>query len=228
MNLSLRLNKICEAVNECESLCDVGCDHGYVSIELVKSGKVSRVLAMDVNEGPLASAKANIGAAGLSEKIETRLSDGLHNIKDGECFDAILIAGMGGRLTEKILTEGRKTVLCAKQLILQPQSEIFLVRRFIKKHGFEIKREYCIKDAGKYYFLIDAGKTEGALKELPGDSEFFEKYSEFLLRSKDAVYREFLEHRAQNIDSYLMRAGDNSPELCTEKEELKKALEFFG
>ncbi len=228
MNLSLRLNKICEAVNECESLCDVGCDHGYVSIELVKSGKVSKVLAMDVNEGPLASAKANISAAGLSGKIETRLSDGLHNIKEGESFDAILIAGMGGRLTEKILTEGRETVLCAKQLILQPQSEIFLVRRLIKKLGFEIIREFCIKDAGKYYFLMDARRAENTSEEPSGDSEFFEKYSKFLLCSKDPVYREFLLHRAQNIDSYLMRAGDGSPELCTEKEELKKALEFFG
>ena len=228
MNLSLRLNKICEAVNKCESLCDVGCDHGYVSIELVKSGKVSSVLAMDVNEGPLASAKANISAAGLADRIETRLSDGLHNTKSDESFDAILIAGMGGRLTEKILTEGREIVLRAKQLILQPQSEIFLVRRLIKELGFEIKREYCIKDAGKYYFLIDAGKSEGTVKEDDRDADFFEKYSKYLLCAKDPVYREFLWHRAQNIDSYLMRAGDNSPELCTEKEELKKALEFFG
>ncbi|MBP5152929.1 MAG: SAM-dependent methyltransferase [Lachnospiraceae bacterium] len=226
MALSLRLQTLCDTVDPCESLCDVGCDHGYVSIELARTGKAKKVLAMDINEGPLKSAVDNINRAGLSDRIETRLSNGLHNIKDRESFDSILIAGMGGRLMTEILTEGIKTVDKAKQLLLQPQSEIFLVREFLRTHGFGIFREICLKDAGKYYFIIDARRDVPV--STSKDSFFFDRYSEYLLDKGDGLYREFLLTGLENNGKYIKQAGNGNIEsLTAEKENLERALDLI-
>ncbi len=226
MALSLRLQTLCDTVSPCESLCDVGCDHGYVSIELARTGKAKKILAMDINEGPLKSAVSNIQRAGLSDSIETRLSNGLHNIKTGESFDTVLIAGMGGRLMEEILTEGLETASKTKQLLLQPQSEIFLVREFLRNHGFGIFREICLKDAGKYYFIIDARREVPV--SVPEDVFFFDRYSKYLIDKKDGLYREFLLTGLKNNEKYIKQAGDGNIESLTlEKENLERALNLM-
>ena len=225
MTLSLRLQTLCDAAQPCDSLCDVGCDHGYVSIELAKTGKAKKVLALDINEGPLMSASYNVREAGLSDKIETRLSNGLHNIKEGEAFDVILIAGMGGRLMREILSEGKSTVDGASQLLLQPQSEIFLVRKFLRETGFGIRREICLKDAGKYYFIIDAGRD---VPVSAGDTDFTDRYSSYLIEEQDPVYKEFLLAGLKNNEKYTAQAGDACPEsLVTEKRDITRALKLM-
>ena len=77
MELSKRLFMTASMVERGSIVADVGCDHGYTAIYLVQNGICPRVLAMDVNEGPLARARDHIREAGLSAYIETRLSDGL-------------------------------------------------------------------------------------------------------------------------------------------------------
>ena len=77
--LSARLGALFDMVPPCAFAVDVGCDHGYIPIALVESGKCPRALACDINAGPLAKAEENIHAAGLSEQIGTCLSNGLRN-----------------------------------------------------------------------------------------------------------------------------------------------------
>ena len=221
--LSDRLKRLCEVVPACDTLADIGCDHGYVSIELVNSGKVKHILAMDVNKGPLERAKENIENAGLSDKIETRLSNGLHNTSDKEHFDTILIAGMGGRLIRDILTDGSVKVACATCLVLQPQSEIFLVREYLESIGFTISHETCIKDRDKYYFILVCLKGEVRAQEEP----FFYEYSQFLLDRKDPTYREYLEKSLKAIRGYILKAGDKSDRLLADRENIEKALSFY-
>ena len=60
MELSKRLAAIAEMVGECESMADIGTDHGYIPIYLIEQKKVKRALAMDVKEGPLERAKEHI------------------------------------------------------------------------------------------------------------------------------------------------------------------------
>ena len=69
----------------CEKVADIGTDHGYVPIYLISENICNFAYAMDVNEGPLAIAKANIAEAGLQDKIETLLSDGFDNFGDRTC-----------------------------------------------------------------------------------------------------------------------------------------------
>ena len=110
MQLSRRLTLIASMVDKTDSVADVGTDHGYVPIYLVENNIVSKAIAMDINQGPLTRADENIKRKGLDNRITTRLSDGVRELKPGET-DAIVVAGMGGQLIIKILEEGRNVHL---------------------------------------------------------------------------------------------------------------------
>ncbi|MBR5178574.1 MAG: SAM-dependent methyltransferase [Lachnospiraceae bacterium] len=131
-------------------VADVGCDHAHTGIWLIKNDIASKVIAMDVRKGPLEKARENIKLYGLDGIIETRLSDGLEKLSVGEA-DSIVIAGMGGTLTVEILKNGIDKAAAARELILQPQSDIGMVRRFLGENGFVITQEKMCKEDGKFY-----------------------------------------------------------------------------
>ena len=141
-------------------LADIGTDHAYVPIALVQRQKIKGAIAMDINEGPLARAQEHIRAARLEEYIQTRLSDGAEALLPNEA-DSILIAGMGGELILHILTEGESVCSTAKELILQPQSEIHKVREYLRQHQYKIEDEDMVCEEGKYY-PDDACRKNGA------------------------------------------------------------------
>ncbi len=165
IRLSGRLKRICDMCGHGNVIADIGCDHGFTSITLVKSGAYKKALAMDVRTGPLERAVKNIREAGLADHIETRLSDGFEKLKPGEA-DASVITGMGGELIESILTAYPDTVKKLDKLILSPQSEAERVRRTIRKLGFGITDEDALYDDGKYYEIIVA---ENVNKVIPAD-----------------------------------------------------------
>ena len=140
MQLSLRLSAIADMVTEGNRLVDVGCDHGYLPVYLIQEKKIPSAIAMDVRKGPLSRAEEHIRQYGLEEYIEPRLSDGLESLKTGE-GDTLVIAGMGGPLMERILTDGKSVRDSFSELILQPQSDIPHFRRFIQSQGWEIVEE---------------------------------------------------------------------------------------
>ncbi len=110
---------------------------------------------MDLREGPLFHAKENRRFFHMENRMELRRSDGLAMLKEGEA-DAIVLAGMGGALMQTLL---ERDMLCAKgasQLILQPQSEIPEVRKFLHRAGFRIRAEQMCFEAGKYYTAMRA------------------------------------------------------------------------
>lgn len=224
MNLSLRLTEVKNMVVPCDTVCDVGCDHGYVSIALIKEGKAKKVLACDVNEGPLMAAKVNITEEGLSDKIETRLSDGLHNVTEEDHPDAIVIAGMGGALMERILSEGKPLLKTASQLVLQPQSEVFLVRKWLRENGYNIVSEKMLIDMGKYYCIINAQKGDCRVvsEEI---QRIYDVYSGYLIESKDPVLKEYLEKALITNNGYLEGISvDKRGSLLKKIQDIKKAL----
>lgn len=140
-------------VQPCRSIADIGCDHGYVAMELVRSSICRHVIAMDINSGPLDRAKRNIADYDMQDYIETRLSDGVSALKVGEA-EGMICAGMGGRLIISILEQGKKLVGEMKQVILQPQSELEEVRSYLREKGYLIEKEDIIYEDGKYYPMM--------------------------------------------------------------------------
>ena len=150
IRLSRRMKAVASMVTAGYTLCDVGTDHGYVPIALVQGNIIPKAIAVDINKGPLERANEHIRANGLTEQITTRLSNGLEAIHDGE-VDSIVIAGMGGELVIHILTAGETVCRSAKELILQPQSEVSKVREYVRNTGYKIVDEDMILEDGKYY-----------------------------------------------------------------------------
>ena len=210
--LSERLLAVASMVTPGSVVCDVGCDHGYVPIYLVKHHVCPRVIAMDVNEGPLKSAGEHVREAGLLPYIETRLSDGVEALEPGES-DCLIIAGMGGRLMERILTEGRERVAGMREVILQPQSEIAAFRKFLREQGYTLLSENMIFEDGKYYPMmkVATGNMQsvptGKISDAPDAEELqwqqvYDRYGFLLLREKHPVLHQFLmweEHHSREI-----------------------------
>lgn len=155
MLLSDRMRAVAGLVQPCKSIADVGCDHGYIAMELVRSKICRHVIAMDINSGPLDRAKQNIVEYDMQDYIETRLSDGVSALQMGEA-QGVICAGMGGRLILSILEQGSDLIGSMKQLILQPQSELAEVRSYLRKKGYLIDKEDLVYEDGKYYPMMRA------------------------------------------------------------------------
>ena len=153
VKISNRLTTAAALVTQGYTLADVGTDHGYIPIYLLQQEKIPSAIAMDINEGPLERAKEHIALYGLQAYIQTRLSDGVAALKPGE-VEAVLIAGMGGGLIMHILKDGEKVCQSAKELILQPQSEIERVREFLREEGYTILAEDMVYEDGKFYPMM--------------------------------------------------------------------------
>ena len=196
VQLSNRLLAAAGMVTKGNIVADIGCDHAYTSIYLCQAGIAPRVIAMDVNKGPLQGARAHVEEAGLTEQITIRLSDGLAALAPGEA-DTVLLCGMGGLLMIKILSDYPETTASMKELILQPQSEVGEVRHFLHKQGYRITKEHILKEDGKFYVMMRA--------ELCAEPQQYEReceylYGKLLLEEKNEVLKEFLcrEHRLRS------------------------------
>ncbi len=149
--LTPRLECILKYVN-CSVAADIGTDHAYIPIELIKRGAAERVIATDIRKGPLETAKNNIKENGASDKIETRLGGGLSVLKTGEA-DVIIIAGMGGELITDILKNDETTARAAR-LILQPMNAQYEIRRYLAENGYFIECEDLENEKQRIYNIM--------------------------------------------------------------------------
>lgn len=218
MQLSKRLKALTEFVTEGLRVADIGCDHAYVSIYLMEKKIASKVIAMDINKGPLLKAKENIAKHGLTETIETRLSNGAKELKAGE-VDAVLIAGMGGALMARILSERSEVLDLLEEWILQPQSELYLVRRHIREHGFHIVEENMLIDEGKYYTLMKAKKGKESVV-----SEVFDYYGKYLLENKNETLKLFLEQELEKKEAIFAKLQAEGQKHTIRLEEIKEEI----
>ena len=99
--LSNRLLACCGYVKPGDRVADVGCDHGYLGIYLLKNGIASAVIASDVREMPLQSAVRNAEKYGVKERMAFYLSDGIRDVPRE--FDCMVCAGMGADTMMSIL-----------------------------------------------------------------------------------------------------------------------------
>lgn len=226
--LTPRLECILKYVNA-DTAADIGTDHAYVSIELIKRKKANKVISADVRKGPLDIAAANINKNGLSEKIETRLGSGLSVLKCGEA-DTVIIAGMGGELICDILNSDIEKARLTN-LVLQPMNSQYELRKWLHKNGFSILNEDIECEEHRVYNIITAkytGENENKENRFKNDIDYhLPKYlynhEKFKLLS-DKKKREF-----EKIISGLEKSNDiNEEKLRYFKERLEDLKRIEG
>ena len=248
MELSTRLKAVADFVTAGYKLADIGTDHAYIPIALMEQNLIPGAIAMDINEGPLQRAGEHIAENRMEKKIEIRLSNGFSALKKGEAESAV-IAGMGGGLMIRILTEGERIAKSLKECILQPQSEIERVRKFLLEEGYDILDENMVKDDGKYYTILkvcplkktsdkeaESGEEIKAGKRTEMWSEPELKYGRFLLQNRNPVLREYLQREILIREQILAgldgkenrRIEQRRTELKKELEEAQKGMDYYA
>ena len=239
VNLSARMLALTKLLSPGYVTCDVGCDHGFVSIYLVQQGIAPFVYAMDVRSGPLSRAQEHIREAGLEAQIETRLSDGLQTLKPGDAR-AMICAGMGGKLMIKILQEGMDRVLEMRELILQPQSDLKFFRSYLREQELIIVQEDMIYEEGKFYPMMrvvpkrfyDGEEQTAASGE---EQELWDEFGPMLLTGRHPVllqYLDFLEDvQARLLEELKGHTSDSAvsriSEVQSSLQRVKSAKQYF-
>lgn len=163
--LSRRLQAVAAYVPNGSHLLDVGSDHAYLPIALIKTGVITFAIAGEVVQGPFDSAVKNVAEHGLSHQIQVRLANGLSAFDVSDGVTAITICGMGGRLIADILEAGKDKLAQVERLILQPNNREDDLRRWLSANEFLIVAETIMTENGKYYEIIVAEHGHQALSE---------------------------------------------------------------
>ncbi|HHX11834.1 MAG TPA: SAM-dependent methyltransferase [Clostridiales bacterium] len=235
MELSKRLQAVADLVTSGNRVADVGCDHAYMSIYLAKRKSSPYVLAMDMNEGPLKRANNNIIKYGCQDLIKTRRSNGLEKVEIAE-VDTVLIAGMGGMLIVEILSQDMDITKSMKELVLQPQSDINIVRRLLADISYSIIEENMVMEDGKYYVMMKA-VPNNTVNESSFELTYkeHEYYGRMLLESKHPVLKTFLYKERNKCNRIISNLKDNlkvealerRKEIIQKLELIEKALKYY-
>ena len=203
--LSNRLLACCSFVHPGDRVADVGCDHGYLGIHLLQNHIAGSVIASDVNEGPLQSARMNAAKYGVQEKMTFHLSNGVQNIP--RVFDCMVCAGIGADTMISILDAAPWLKDPKYRLILQCQSKRPELRQWLYDAGSRIRRETLAKDGKFVYSIMEVtyGPGEGLT---PGQTYITPQ----LLEDKHPLLPEYYErvvHGVRLTVDGMKRSGDD-------------------
>lgn len=223
ITLSKRLQCMADKIEKGSVVADVGTDHGYIPAWLVQNGICEHVIASDIKAGPLQTAVNTAKNAGVGERVDFRLCSGLDAYKSDE-FDTAIIAGMGGETVISILEACPWTK--DKKLIIQPQSKLPELRRWMHGNGFVITDAELVYDTGRIYLVwqVTGGDISGEMATTMVDLPLLEKRDPLL-----GVYLDGLIKRELKILKGMQKGAKVSEaELADHKaaiEELKKLKE---
>ena len=195
MKINDRLKTIGDLADANSFCLDVGCDHAFLDIYLVKRGDNIKAVASDVAECPLEQAKKNIKAENLEDVIETRLGNGLDTYSDE--VDTVIISGMGGRNMIGIFKNNLEVLKKIKTVIVSPNNYQEDVKRFLVKNGFYIEEEVMVKDKKFIYQIIKfyRGKRKYSRRE------YF--FGPVFLNKKDKLFKEYYERELKSREIYV-------------------------
>lgn len=169
--LSLRLQTIASFLSREDRVVDIGCDHAFLPVYLLKNNICQTVMATDVNIHALENAQQNIKNAGFTKQIPVILSNGLEKVRQ-EDFDTLVLSGMGSSTILKILESVKKENI--KKLIIQSNNDLFLLRMTLKKRKYYLQEEKIVFEKGHYYVI---GKYTLCRSKLSLRTLLFGKYN---------------------------------------------------
>lgn len=157
LKISKRLLTVAALVPSCDTLADIGSDHGLLPLYLLRENKIRCAYCCDLRPGPLETAEKNIAAYGMGGRAMPLLGSGLSPVR-GIPHDCAVIAGMGGETIAQILAEGEISAGDRRVFVLQPMSRANLLREYLAESGFEIVDFALCEDAGHLYECLSVKK----------------------------------------------------------------------
>ncbi|MFI3251828.1 MAG: class I SAM-dependent methyltransferase [bacterium] len=208
MKISKRLELLSKETVGCNTIVDVGCDHGLFSIYSVLNHGIKHAYLLDINEEPLNSAKLNCVKYKVTDKVTYLLSDGLIEFKG--TLDCLVISGIGGYLMTKILSQSLDKIKQANKIVLQPNSDFEVLRKFLFDNGFDIVLENMILDNDKYcyYLTAELGQVEYTEEDIT--------FGPLLRHNISTTYSNYWEKKYNALLKELTNVKDNSQKIKLE------------
>ena len=214
--LDARLRRAFDMVPKCDVCADIGADHGFLSAELLKEGRVKRMHICDISAPSLDKARKLFEGDTLNERAVFGVGDGLAPVD--EPLDACVISGMGGETMMGIMQRGMDVIKNAT-LILQPNVDADEVRVFLYDNGFCITDEDLIFDGKWWYFLIQAKPGVGEAR--PSDALL--TTGPVLTQKRHPLLPKYAERQIRILDKALKTVAPESARAT----ELKKTRDIW-
>lgn len=158
IELTPRLALAASFVRQGARFADIGTDHAKLPIFLLQSGKIETAIAADIAQGPILRAKNALQQYEFSSQVKCILTPGFAGLET-DSFDDAAICGMGGLTIIEILSAVHP-FLIHQHLILQPMTDIDLVRRWLFEHGYELLLEQAVREGGRFYSVLLVAWTD--------------------------------------------------------------------
>ncbi len=224
IRLDSRLSAVAALVREGSTVADIGTDHAYLLAHLLQEKKIKKGIAADLRKGPLENARKTLADCGMLEKVSLVLSDGLDEIKKGDCED-ITIAGMGGILIKEILERTPWIYDSRIHIVAQPMTHGEVLRKFLVENGFVIDKELAATDGKRHYCIISV-YYDGVKRE----AESWYTYIGELVNNTDDVSKMYIGKVVSALEKKLdaiKKAGISDEEnlektLCSIKQKISE------
>jgi tRNA (adenine22-N1)-methyltransferase len=222
LHLSNRLAAVASFIPEGARLADIGSDHAYLPANLLLNHRISFAIAGEVAKGPLENAKQEINLHHLEYVLKPRLADGLAAVAPDDKIDTVSIAGMGGRLIAQILTAGHLSTNGYKHLVLQPNIDIDVVRRWLADNHYQLVDELVLLDDGHYYEILVAEPGEMQLT----DQEF--TFGPFNLTRRSESWLAKWQREFNRISAIMQQLAENNKQGTDAYQDYAKQLQVIG
>ncbi len=210
IKLDKRLAAILSEING-DTLADIGCDHGKLSISAIINGKCNKVIAVDISKGSLDKTVQLAEKYKVTDRIDCRLGNGFQVVN--EKVDCAVIAGMGGYEIRDILVAKDLNVSC---LVICPHQNAKIARLALNDLGFTAIKDYVIEESGKFYPIIVAIK---------GNIKYLESQLRFGLNNPSSnEYQQMLFTRKKILDNRFLGREIPEGEMLAEYQEIIKCL----
>ena len=209
--LGERLYKVSLFIPPSKVFLDVGTDHAYLPVYLIKMGILEKAIASDLKKGPLLSAKKTGEIYNVSDRLDLRLGSGFETVSEGEASSAAC-CGMGGILISELIKSSLNTVRKLDTLVLQPMTAAKELREFLNNNNFIIEKEVLAREDKKLYNImkVTSGTSEKMTEaelymgRLSKDDEHFEEYKKRQI-NKLKKQIEGLKKSSNNEDTLILK-----------------------
>ena len=223
--LSERLQVIADLIEYGETMADIGTDHGFLPVYLIKTGKCPYAIATDISQNSLKKAENLILSEGALNYCSARVGNGLDPIENAE-VDDVVIAGMGGILMTEILSADLNKSRSFKKFILQPRSKLYYLRKWIRDNGFTIKKESIVKEGERFCEILLVEVSEN-YSSSDGDEFLLSDYfPETLVSNPNDLTLEYLKYNLLKNETILTNLTENMSKTEGNASNVEKMEEF--